>query len=318
MGEVRPRRSGLRREVRPAAARRQHASGGRELAPRRPRGQRGTARAAGLRLTAARCGSTSTRSGRSVGACRGATAPVAGLSGNAGARGGTRRRFPRRRPAAPLLSPLDATTGATSTSSGARPAMRRRPALPRTLRAEGWARAPSAVSRVFLRRSARGVVRRAQGAGEQRRRAAERASRGPLRLSASTARSHVASPLAPLPLVAPLRPAPVARSAAALRSRWSLRPSYWLSGSGPDDPGRSYVSCVSHRDRCDVPLTVERSAGARPSGARATQGNGDHTTPLPLVAARLPLVAVYPRVRGIQNAGAGARSSDVCVTRIPL
>ena len=56
MGEVRPRRSGLRREVRPAAARRQHASGGRELAPRRPRGQRGTARAAGLRLTAARCG----------------------------------------------------------------------------------------------------------------------------------------------------------------------------------------------------------------------------------------------------------------------
>lgn len=213
MGEVRPRRSGLRREVRPAAARRQHASGGRELAPRRPRGQRGTARAAGLRLTAARCGSTSTRSGRSVGACRGATAPVAGLSGNAGARGGTRRRFPRRRPAAPLLSPLDATTGATSTSSGARPAMRRRPALPRTLRAEGWARAPSAVSRVFLRRSARGVVRRAQGAGEQRRRAAERASRGPLRLSPQ--RTALMRPRPSLPLVA---------SPCALRSRWSLRP----------------------------------------------------------------------------------------------
>lgn len=37
---------------------------------------------------------------------------VAGLSGHGEARGGTGRRFPRRRPAAPLLSPLDATTGA--------------------------------------------------------------------------------------------------------------------------------------------------------------------------------------------------------------
>jgi len=34
------------------------------------------------------------------------------LSGHGEARGGTGRRFPRRRPAAPLLSPLDATTGA--------------------------------------------------------------------------------------------------------------------------------------------------------------------------------------------------------------
>lgn len=107
MGEVRPRRSGLRREVRPAAARRQHASGGRELAPRRPRGQRGTARAAGLRLTAARCG---------VGR-RGAGVHRRGRAGRARRSPGSAaqcRRAPRARGAALFRDPHNPRTAGAS------------------------------------------------------------------------------------------------------------------------------------------------------------------------------------------------------------
>lgn len=239
MGEVRPRRSGYAARVAPRR-RGVNAHRARRALRCRPRGQRGTPATAST--GAARCGvDPDVRARGPVWRC------VAGLSGNAGARGGTGRRFPRRRPAAPLLGPLDATTATTSTSS------------------------PTDAPR-------EGCASRAGHQGMQRRRAAERASRGPLRLSASTARSHAASPLAPagryalrapLPLVATLSRS--ALRAPRLPVPTVLRLRHRRSGCALRCPGRS------RRYRVGASRWVQQRAGARPTGVRATSGCDDRS-----------------------------------------
>ena len=113
MGEVRPRRAGLRRESRAAASRRQRASGDEELPP--PSTAR-TKRDSGDGLDV----DQGARLPRGVDPdVRLRRLPWQGVAGHGEAREGTGRCFPRRRPAAPLLGPLDATTATTSTSSPA-------------------------------------------------------------------------------------------------------------------------------------------------------------------------------------------------------